>query len=140
MQATGQGPVTHTQAHEYAIGQRFRMRQIDARAMWPGWESNKNRVPWSVTDHIGVDDRLLCKYRGRTAHNRQLIGNDGVCEFTLTQRFRSRDTLLDLLGSPASGSSAGMQATGQGSVTRKRAREYAIGQRFHMRRLDARAL
>ena len=125
MQATGQGPVTHTQAHEYAIRQRFHMRRLDARAMWPGWENaSNNRVPWSVTDHTGVDDdRLLCKYRGRSAHNRQLIGNDGVCEFALTQRFRSRDTLLDLLGSPASGSSAGMQATGQGPVTRKRARE-----------------
>ena len=62
----------------------------DARGEWPQWvdvpTSGPNRggrrVRWRVVDNTLANDRLACKYTGRTAANRVLIGNGGVTSYT----------------------------------------------------------
>ena len=95
-------------ACDYSVGQRFTMGLGDARGEWPQWvdvpTSGPNRggrrVRWRVVDNTLANDRLACKYTGRTAANRVLIGNGGVTEFALTHRFASSRRLSDLLGDP----------------------------------------
>ena len=78
----------------------FRMLFTDVRALWPPWkQSDRNRVPWRVLGYVGTDDRLRCRYGGNSDANRALIGNNGVTEFALSQRFASGQTLLELLPS-----------------------------------------
>eukprot|EP01047_Picozoa_sp_COSAG01_P098893 COSAG01_NODE_29006_length_647_cov_2.624088_1_plen_109_part_00 len=60
----------------------------DARGEWPQWvdvptSAGGRRVRWRVVDNTQANDRLACKYTGRTAANRVLIGNGGVTEFAL---------------------------------------------------------
>ena len=92
-------------ACNYSVGQRFTMRVGDARAMWPGWVSRNGseRVRWQVVDNTHADDWLTCKYTGRSAANRSLIGNGGVVELSLTERFASGLTLHDLLAESIAG-------------------------------------
>ena len=85
-------------ARDNAIGRSFSMRYGDALDLWPDWEGNRrfaNRVWWKVTGH--EDDELVCKYTGRSQTNRDLIGNGGVCKFSLQHWLRSGDTVQDLL-------------------------------------------
>ena len=93
-------------ACNYSVGQRFTMRVGDARAKWPGWVSRGNgaRVRWQIVDNTHADDCLTCKYTGRSAANRSLIGNGGVVELSLTNRFEhSLLSLYDLLAESIAG-------------------------------------
>jgi hypothetical protein len=81
-------------------GRVFRMLFNDVRALWPQWkQSDRHRVSWCVLPCVGTDDRLQCRYTGTSDANRALIGNDGVTEFALSQRFDSGQSLLELLPS-----------------------------------------
>ena len=71
-------------ACNYSVGQRFTMSVGDARAKWLEWVSNGHtRVTWQVVDNTRADDRLTCKYTGRSVANRSLIGNGGVVELVV---------------------------------------------------------
>ena len=90
-------------ACDYSVGQRFTMGLGDARGVWPQWIGDVRqgqRVRWRVVDNTRANDRLACKYTGRSAANRVLIGNGGVTEFALTHCFASLRRLSDLLGDP----------------------------------------
>ena len=90
-------------ACDYSVGRRFTMGLGDARGVWPQWIGDVRqgqRVRWRVVDNTRANDRLTCKYTGRSAANRVLIGNGGVTEFALTHRFASSHRLFDLLGDP----------------------------------------
>jgi hypothetical protein len=73
------------------------------QSVWPQWAGDggqRHKVRWRVVDNTRANDRLACKYTGRSAANRVLIGNGGVTEFALTHRFASSRRLFDLLGDP----------------------------------------
>ena len=92
-------------ACNYSVGQRFTMSVRDARAKWLEWVSSDGhrRVTWQVVDNTRADDRLTCKYTGRSVANRSLIGNGGVVELSLTNRFESGLSLRDLLAESIAG-------------------------------------
>ena len=77
----------------------------DARARWSEWVSSNGheRVRWQIVDNTHADDCLTCKYTGRSAANRSLIGNGGVVELSLTDRFASGLSLPDLLAESIAG-------------------------------------
>jgi hypothetical protein len=82
------------------LGRWFLVRWGDVCDLWPQWEyCNRNRVPWRVLAHASSHDRLQCQYRGASDDNRALIGNGGVREFALDHRFKSLESLRDLLPS-----------------------------------------
>jgi hypothetical protein len=82
------------------LGRCFLVRWGDVCDLWPQWEyCNRNRVPWRVLAHASSHDRLQCQYRGASDDNRALIGNGGVREFALDHRFKSLESLRDLLPS-----------------------------------------
>lgn len=90
-------------ACDYSVGQRFTMSLGDVQSVWPQWAGDggqRHKVRWRVVDNTRANDRLACKYTGRSAANRVLIGNGGVTEFALTHRFASSRRLFDLLGDP----------------------------------------
>ena len=90
-------------ACDYSVGQRFTMSLGDVQSVWPQWAGDggqRHKVRWRVVDNTLANDRLACKYTGRSAANRVLIGNGGVTEFALTHCFASLRRLSDLLGDP----------------------------------------
>jgi hypothetical protein len=62
----------------------------DVQSVWPQWAGDggqRHKVRWRVVDNTRANDRLACKYTGRSAANRVLIGNGGV---TVTIQFQQQ--------------------------------------------------
>eukprot|EP01047_Picozoa_sp_COSAG01_P059635 COSAG01_NODE_7189_length_3312_cov_12.845005_1_plen_247_part_00 len=94
------GPRPSKRPRQDLLGRCFLVRWGDVCDLWPQWEyCDRHRIPWRVLAYDSSTDRFQCQYRGASAANRALIGNGGVREFALDHRFKSLESLRDLLPS-----------------------------------------